>query len=40
MMHLQSSIKIIIPFLLLKNMFGSYRIDKNAEHLNDVHKQI
>ena len=20
-------------------MFGSYRIDKNAEHLNDVHKQ-
>jgi processing peptidase subunit beta len=26
-------------FLLLKNMFGSYRIDKNAEHLNDVHKQ-
>ena len=23
-------------FLLLKNMFGSYRIDKNAEHLNDV----
>lgn len=26
-------------FLLLKNMFGSYRIDKNAEHLNDVSKQ-
>jgi len=26
-------------FLLLKNMFGSYRIDQNAEHLNDVHKQ-
>jgi processing peptidase subunit beta len=26
-------------FLLLKHMFGSYRIDKNAEHLNDVHKQ-
>lgn len=26
-------------FLLLKNMFGSYRIDKNAEHLNDVKKQ-
>lgn len=26
-------------FLLLKNMFGSYRIDKNAEHLNDCHKQ-
>jgi len=26
-------------FLLLKHMFGSYRIDQNAEHLNDVHKQ-
>lgn len=26
-------------FLLLQNMFGSYRIDKNAEHLNDVKKQ-
>lgn len=26
-------------FLLLKNMFGSYRIDQHAEHLNDVHKQ-
>ena len=26
-------------FLMLKNMFGSFRIDKNAEHLNDVHKQ-
>lgn len=26
-------------FLLLKNMFGSYRIDKNAEHLNDMRKQ-
>jgi hypothetical protein len=26
-------------FLLLKHMFGSYRIDKNAEHLNDCHKQ-
>ena len=26
-------------FLLLKHMFGSYRIDKNAEHLNDVSKQ-
>jgi processing peptidase subunit beta len=26
-------------FLLLKNMFGSYRVDKNAEHLNDCHKQ-
>jgi processing peptidase subunit beta len=26
-------------FRLLQNMFGSYRIDKNAEHLNDVHKQ-
>ena len=25
-------------FLLLKHMFGSYRIDKNAEHLNDVKK--
>jgi processing peptidase subunit beta len=26
-------------FLLLKNMFGSYRIDQNAGHLNDVAKQ-
>jgi predicted Zn-dependent peptidase len=26
-------------FLLLKNMFGEYRIDKHAEHLNDVKKQ-
>lgn len=26
-------------FLLLKHMFGSYRLDKNAEHLNDVKKQ-
>lgn len=26
-------------FLLLKNMFGSYRIDKHAGHLNDVKKQ-
>jgi len=26
-------------FLLLKHMFGQYRIDKNAEHLNDVKKQ-
>jgi len=26
-------------FLLLKNIFGSYSIDKNAEHLNDVKKQ-
>lgn len=26
-------------FLLLKHMFGSFRIDQNAEHLNDVHKQ-
>jgi len=26
-------------FLLLKHMFGTYRIDKNAEHLNDVRKQ-
>jgi len=26
-------------FLLLKHMFGSYRIDKHAEHLNDVKKQ-
>ena len=25
-------------FQVLKNMFGSYRIDQNAEHLNDVHK--
>jgi len=25
-------------FLLLKNMFGSYRLDQNAEHLNDVSK--
>jgi processing peptidase subunit beta len=26
-------------FLLLQNIFGSYRVDKNAEHLNDVKKQ-
>jgi len=26
-------------FMLLKNMFGNYRIDKHAEHLNDVKKQ-
>ena len=26
-------------FLLLKNMFGDYRIDKHAGHLNDVKKQ-
>jgi hypothetical protein len=26
-------------FLLLKHMFGSYRVDKHAEHLNDVKKQ-
>jgi len=26
-------------FLLLKHMFGSYRIDQHAEHLNDVKKQ-
>jgi processing peptidase subunit beta len=26
-------------FLLLKHMFGSYRIDKHAEHLNDTKKQ-
>jgi len=26
-------------FLLLKNMMGSYRIDQNAGHLNDGHKQ-
>jgi hypothetical protein len=26
-------------FVLLKNMFGSYNIQKNAEHLNDVKKQ-
>ena len=25
-------------FLLLKHIFGEYRIDKNAEHLNDVKK--
>ena len=25
-------------FKLLKHMLGSYRIDKNAEHLNDVKK--
>jgi len=25
-------------FLLLQNMFGNYRIHKNAEHLNDVKK--
>lgn len=27
------------PFLLLKHMFGEYRINKVAEHLNDVVKQ-
>jgi processing peptidase subunit beta len=27
------------PFLLLQHMFGDYRIDKHAEHLNDVKKQ-
>ena len=26
-------------FKLLKHMFGSYRIDEHAGHLNDVHKQ-
>jgi predicted Zn-dependent peptidase len=26
-------------FRMLKAMFGSYRIDQHAEHLNDVHKQ-
>jgi processing peptidase subunit beta len=26
-------------FKLLKHMFGSYRVDRNAEHLNDVKKQ-
>lgn len=26
-------------FLLLKHLFGSYKIDENAGHLNDVHKQ-
>lgn len=26
-------------FLLLKNMFGSFRIDQHAEHINDCHKQ-
>jgi processing peptidase subunit beta len=26
-------------FKMLKNMFGRYRIDEHAEHLNDVHKQ-
>jgi processing peptidase subunit beta len=26
-------------FLLLKHMFGSYRIDQHAAHLNDPHKQ-
>jgi predicted Zn-dependent peptidase len=26
-------------FLLLQHIFGSYRIDQNAEHLNDVEKQ-
>lgn len=26
-------------FLLLKHIFGTYRIDKHAEHLNDVKKQ-
>jgi len=28
-----------VSFLLLKHMFGSYRIDQHAEHLNDTHKQ-
>ena len=27
-------------FLLLKHVFGTYRIDKNAEHLNDVKEAI
>lgn len=31
--------KDYFAFLLLKNVFGSYRIDKHAEHLNDVKKQ-
>jgi len=31
--------KDYFSFLLLKNVFGSYRIDKHAEHLNDVKKQ-
>jgi processing peptidase subunit beta len=26
-------------FLLMKHVVGNYRIDKNAEHLNDVKKQ-
>jgi len=26
-------------FFLLKHLFGSYRIDENSGHLNDVHKQ-
>ena len=26
-------------FLLLQRVFGSYSIDRNAEHLNDVKKQ-
>jgi len=26
-------------FLLFKKIFGSFRIDKNAEHLNDTNKQ-
>ena len=26
-------------FLLLQRMFGSFRIDEHAEHLNDVRKQ-
>lgn len=25
-------------FLLLKHIFGTYRIDDNSGHLNDVHK--
>mmetsp|Transcript_15260 Transcript_15260/g.14815 ORF Transcript_15260/g.14815 Transcript_15260/m.14815 type:complete len:192 (-) Transcript_15260:409-984(-) len=29
----------VYAFRLLKFMFGNYRIDKNAEHLNDVKKQ-
>ena len=26
-------------FMLLKHMFGTFSIEKNAEHLNDVKKQ-
>ena len=30
--------KDFYSFLLLQRMFGNYSIDRNTEHLNDVHK--